>query len=72
MTYFKHRRQAIADWNGKVPFTWDGLQIALLAAILDELKSLNGLLNCPNFLRIPRELAAIKRNTTKKKRAVKK
>lgn len=40
---------------------------ALLMDIRDELKRLNGVLHCPNFLAIPFKLDAIKRNTTKKR-----
>lgn len=35
--------------------------------IVSELRTLNNLLSCPNFLTIPRTLRAIQRNTTKKK-----
>lgn len=41
---------------------------ALLMDIRDELKSLNRILSCSNFLDIPFKLDAIKKNTTKAKR----
>jgi hypothetical protein len=68
----KHYKKAVADWSGEVDWTYPGLRTAILMSILDELKRLNGLLHCPNFIRIPRDLARIRLNTTKKKRAVKK
>lgn len=37
------------------------IQIALLADVRAELRALNRLLNCTNFLRIPRELGDIRR-----------
>lgn len=45
--------------------TWEGVHTALLMDIRDELKQLNGLLGCPNFVEIPRTLRAIRRNTAK-------
>jgi len=43
--------------------------LACLMDIRDELKRLNSLLHCGNFLSIPRTLVAIKQNTTRRKRA---
>ena len=50
--------------------TWpsDKIQIALLADIRAELKRLNAVLHCPNFLEVPALLRHIKRNTTKKRK----
>ncbi len=67
------QRRANADWqvadnDGSVP-TWERVGIAVLMDIRDELQKLNNLLRCPNFIAIPRKLDAIRRNTTKKKRA---
>lgn len=36
--------------------------------IRDELKRMNGLLHCHNFLSIPHKLESIRKNTIKKKR----
>lgn len=62
-------------WNtgdaGQHP-TWDGAKLAVLMDIRDELKQLNGLLNCPSFISIPRKLDAIQRNTAKPRKVVKK
>lgn len=44
------------------------INLALLMDIRDELKRLNALLHCPNFIGIPHKLDAIRRNTTKRKR----
>lgn len=49
--------------------TWQHVEVEVLMDIRDELKKLNRLLHCTNFVGIPRTLAAIERNTTKKKRA---
>lgn len=57
----------VADEEGAVP-SWERVSVAVLMDIRDELKELNRLLRCQNFLRIPHHLAAIRRNTTKKKR----
>ncbi len=42
-------------------------QLAVLMDIRVELKRLNNLLHCQNFIRVPTTLAAIKKNTTKRK-----
>lgn len=57
--------------NGGTTHTWDTIHSALLMDIRDELKSLNCLLHCMNFIRIPQKLDAIRRNTSKKRRAKK-
>lgn len=57
--------------NGSCP-TGDA-QLSVLMDLRDELKSLNGVLHCPNFLDIPRILRQVRRNTAKpkpKKKAV--
>lgn len=46
----------------------DQATLALLMDIRDELQALNRILNCRNFLDIPRKLDQIRRNTTKPKR----
>ena len=56
------------DSTGARVGTWDQVQVALLMDLRDELKKLNALLHCHNFVAIPQKLDAIKRNTTKKKR----
>ena len=43
--------------------------LAILMDIRDELQTLNRVFQCKNFLAIPRVLAQIRRNTTKKRRA---
>lgn len=45
----------------------DQAQLAVLMDIRDELKDLNRLLRCENFLRIPRELRDIRRAVQKRK-----
>ena len=45
--------------------SWDAVKVAVLMDIRDELKRLNGVLHCDNFMKIPATLRQIKRNTTK-------
>ncbi len=47
---------------------FDGAQLAVLMDIRDELRQLNRVFECHNFLRIPRVLDSIRRNTHKIKR----
>ena len=63
------------NWDVRVWINDDGnsasndtLTLATLCVIRDELKKLNALLHCSNFVEIPSILRTIKRNTTKKKR----
>lgn len=53
--------------NGTTPT--DNAHLAVLMDLRDELKSLNHLLHCPNFTAIPGKLDAIRRNTTRKRKA---
>jgi hypothetical protein len=59
-----------ADASGH--YAYEGAQLAVLMDIRDELKELNGLLRCQNFLDIPHLLRTIKRNTMKRKRPLRK
>ena len=45
--------------------SWNGTQLAVLMDIRDELKLLNGFLQCANFTGIPWTLKAIEANTKK-------
>lgn len=60
------------DWHIYVnpDDTWSDskVTIALLNDIREELKLLNAVLHCPNFMDIPHKLERIKRNTTKKRK----
>jgi hypothetical protein len=51
------------NFNGVVSHTYEGLTLAVLCSIRDELRRLNALLNCPNFTGIPATLRKIERNT---------
>ncbi len=59
-----------ADWKLPEPRieTWEQVGIAVLIDIRAELKELNSLLSCPNFLNIPRSLSSIDQKLTKPKR----
>jgi len=69
------RRGANRNWTpldetGNAP-TWERIEIAVLLDLRDELRKLNALLACPNFIVIPQKLARIARNTAKpRKRAI--
>ena len=64
-------KKANLDWDvtndkGTVT-TWEQVGIAVLMDIRQELRDLNRLLRCPNFLSIPAKLETIGRNTRKPK-----
>ena len=69
MSRFKDR-----EWNLPDQIQWAQVPVAVLMDIRDELRAVRRALdplhrlNCPDFLRIPRTLGAIKTNTTKAKR----
>jgi hypothetical protein len=54
--------------NGRVAVEWDKVPIVVLMDIRRELKKLNAILHCPNFLSIPFKLDEIKKNTKKPKK----
>lgn len=60
------------DWtikqNSDGTFPTEQATIAILLDIRQELKKLNGVFECGNFLRIPRILDAIRLNTRKVKK----
>lgn len=57
-------------FEGEKAHTWEyaAMQVAVLMDIRDALQTLNRLLGCPNFLRVPHHLATIATNTTRKPR----
>ncbi len=62
----RHRN---TDWSLPDPIgTYDQAQTAVLMDIREELQKLNSHLRCPNFVSIPKELRAIKRNTTRQRK----
>ena len=61
---FKDIDWDLADDQGRVG-TWERVEIAVLMDIRDELKKLNFLLHCNNFVAIPRKLDRISANTAK-------
>lgn len=70
-------RHSNQDWSlpegtpnegGGRTHSYDAIHSALLMDIRDELRTLNRVFACPNFIRIPRVLDAIRRNTAKKKK----
>jgi hypothetical protein len=56
--------------SGVTEHCWESIHTALLMDLRDELKSLNRVLHCENFLRIPQKLDGIRRNTANKRRKV--
>ena len=65
-------RRANCNWTVCDPdatsASWDGAQLAVLMDIRDELKRLNALLHCSNFIAIPNILRDVKRNTARKRK----
>lgn len=66
------RQQRDQDWvvaepDGEV-LTWERAGIAVLMDIRRELRRLNGLLACDQFLAVPGDLREIVRNTRRPKR----
>jgi hypothetical protein len=55
----KHYRTALATWNGELAYTYDGLQLAALMAIRDELVKLNNIMQCQNVAKGFQALAKI-------------
>ena len=66
-----NKRKKNIQWtlptNSDGTTSWDGVKVAVLMDIRDELQHLNALLGCKNFTRIPLALAQIEENTTPKK-----
>lgn len=59
-------RHKDANWNLPDKLTdWKECELAVLMDIRDEMKKLNRLFECPNFLAIPATLREIKRNTAR-------
>ena len=56
MPRFKDTEWDLPMVGGRIA-SWDAMTIAALMDIRDELKRLNKLLHCDNFVRIPRQLA---------------
>jgi len=56
----------VRDDDGTI--TWERAGIAVLMDIRRELKTLNQILHCQNFLAIPHKLDRIRINTTRRKR----
>lgn len=60
------------NWELPTDMDWARVPVALLMDIRRELKKLNRLLHCSNFMEIPWKLNKIARNTTKPRRRRKK
>jgi len=60
----------VADQDGSIP-SWERVSIAVLMDIRSELRTLNRLLACPNFIGIPVTLRSIRKNTAPKRKAAK-
>lgn len=52
-----------------LPNTWGNVHVRVLQDIRDELKKLNNLLSCRNFIMFPQYLRDIRRNTMRKRKA---
>lgn len=74
----KNVNWTVATPNGDVP-SWERASIAVLMDIRDEMQSLNmemrrlnALLHCPNFIEIPRILRRVRSNTANMPKAAQK
>jgi hypothetical protein len=75
-------RHKDTDWNlsegtlssdGKrTTHSWDAIHSALLMDIRDELKRINSVLHCYDFLKLPRAVDSIRRNTARPKKNLRK
>lgn len=62
-------RHKDANWTLNDPIqNWVEVQVSVLMDIRDELKSLNSILGCVNFLHVPETLRRIQENTRPNKR----
>jgi len=70
--HYPNYQVANQDWSIHIDeggsSSYDGAQLAVLMDIRAELRKLNRLLHCDNFVGIPRVLRSIQRNTAKPKR----
>ena len=67
--------QQLANWNPLLPVdepagtaSTETLQLAMFCEIRDQLRALNRVLQCPNFIAVPSKLDAIARNTKKRRK----
>lgn len=66
-------RHKDAEWQlAERLYDWNEAQVAVLMDLRDELKKLNRLLHCQNFIEIPRILRGIRRKLSTKPRKKKK
>jgi len=68
MRVSKHRNREWGLWDNR-NLSLEEAQFAVLLDIREELRTLNRLLSCPNFTRIPRTLVEIENNTSKRQKA---
>lgn len=54
-------QRRVKNWDGPVPWTYDGLRLAVLVEIRDELTALNRVMQCSNVARGFQALAKIAR-----------
>lgn len=72
MARFKDSNWSLPQDREGNALDWKSVEIAILMDIRDELKRLNGVLHCPNFLAIPQKLDTIEKNVRKPKKRRKK
>jgi hypothetical protein len=62
--------RANIEWrtNEGQDFTWEQVGIEILMDIRAELRQLNGLLRCPNFIAIPSKLDSIRRQIARRRK----
>lgn len=59
----RRRNRTNVDWETPESFGWDHVLIEVLMDVREELRKLNAVLACPNFLEIPQTLRTIRKHT---------
>lgn len=62
MADLKHYQKALEDWNFNIPYTYEGLRLAMLVKISNQLDAMLGLLRCPNVYQAVRAIPKIRRH----------
>jgi len=66
------RRTRNWQWNEQPDkgggYSWNQAIVSVLTDIREELQALNRVLQCPNFIEVPRKLDQIAKNTRKRRK----
>ena len=66
----RRRGRTNSEWETPegFAFTWEHVSIEVLMDIREELRKLNAIIGCQNFIEIPKTLRSIDRKVTKPKK----